>query len=495
MLKGLAVEAQLSAWIEHLFREYLGYIWKDFTREEGAHIGAKGGKQLFPDLRIEIPDTGLIFVECKRPGRLDGPRGKEEMDEGVSQLRTYIRAHIDKANSKPKTVLGVVTDGNRWQLMGLNKTNEFHTIAEWAFLTDDPRLIAQRLWLLAKPALAQPTSALVEFLARRTLIEVLKEQTRSLTRKVNEKLPDGTVSEELIGKWLRDSFSDTAIPTTLVHSKLPAASSVIQQPIVTADSESLATASEDSADSQEKEGKRVVVSDLLSAGLLRPQDLLMVEGTEGRQQTATITADGKINVAGQVFESVSAAALRALEMVGKVRKAVNGWATFRVLRGGTSIGTLLQIREQYKDSEPEESTAGVPQDTEPSGSSEPSPGLLATVEQMKPLLGLLPELTVKTSKSTVSLYCGKVVVGYASPRKKELPRLRIYVGEKCPDWATPDSTYTYWCYIENWSTNLERVVALFKEASRQRAEDITLGRDAYTRRQQTVSGTEPLAPK
>jgi hypothetical protein len=270
---------------------------------------------------------------------------------------------------------------------------------------------------------------------------------------------------------------------------------VIQQPIVTADSESLATASEDSADSQEKEGKRVVVSDLLSAGLLRPQDLLMVEGTEGRQQTATITADGKINVAGQVFESVSAAALRALEMVGKVRKAVNGWATFRVLRGGTSIGTLLQIREQYKDSEPEESTAGVPQDTEPSGSSEPSPGLLATVEQMKPLLGLLPELTVKTSKSTVSLYCGKVVVGYASPRKKELPRLRIYVGEKCPDWATPDSTYTYWCYIENWSTNLERVVALFKEASRQRAEDITLGRDAYTRRQQTVSGTEPLAPK
>ena len=45
-----------------------------------------------------------------------------------------------------------------------NRNNAFHVIAEWAFLTDDPRLIAQRLWLLAKPALAQPTSALIEFL-------------------------------------------------------------------------------------------------------------------------------------------------------------------------------------------------------------------------------------------------------------------------------------------------------------------------------------------
>jgi hypothetical protein len=139
-------------------REYLGYRWKDFTRGEGAPVGARSGKQLVPELRIDIPDTGLIFVECKRPGRLDGPKSQEELDDGVSQLRSYIRAHVDKASAKPKTVLGVVTDGNRWFLRGLNRINEFHTIAEWAFLTDDPRRIAQRLWPLAKPALAQPTS-------------------------------------------------------------------------------------------------------------------------------------------------------------------------------------------------------------------------------------------------------------------------------------------------------------------------------------------------
>jgi hypothetical protein len=105
-----ASEAQLSAWIEHLFRQYLGYThWKEITREAGATIGAKGTKQLFPDLRIDILDNGVIFVECKRLGRLDGTKGQEELNDGVSQLRSYIRAHVDQAGIKPKTVIGVVT--------------------------------------------------------------------------------------------------------------------------------------------------------------------------------------------------------------------------------------------------------------------------------------------------------------------------------------------------------------------------------------------------
>ena len=68
------------------------------------------------------------------------------------------------------------------------------------------------MWLLAKPALAQPTSALVEFLARRTLADVLKEDTKRITRKVNEKLPDGSVSEDLIGRWLREVLADASQP-------------------------------------------------------------------------------------------------------------------------------------------------------------------------------------------------------------------------------------------------------------------------------------------
>jgi hypothetical protein len=112
----------------------------------------------------------------------------------------------------------------------------------------------------------------------------------------------------------------------------------------------------------------------------------------------------------------------------------------------------------------------------------PDPAVLVAAEQMKPLLVLLPELAVSTSKSTISLYAGKLVVGYAYPRKKGLPRLRAYVGDTFPEWATPDPTYASWCYIDDWSTNLERVVTLFKEAPRRRADDLAAGRDAYRRR-------------
>ena len=350
-LQGLqaASEAQVSAWIQHLFQHYLGYThWKEITREGSSPIGSKGSKQLFPDLRIDILDNGVIFVECKRLGRLDGPKGPDELNDAVSQLRAYIRAHVDKATIKPKTVLGVVTDGNRWLLMGLNKANEFHTIAEWAFLTDDPRLIALRLWLLAKPALAQPTSALVEFLARRTLAEVLKDNTKWLTKKVNEKLPDGSVSEELISKWLRDAFSDPAVPSRHVAADSPIPPTAAPAQLPPTGAAPVATQSAAAGEVAEPAGLRATLNDLLRAGLLQAQDQLMVKGAEGQRQTATITSEAKIEVAGQVFEAVSPAALRALELAGRPRKAVNGWATFRLIRGGKSIGTLLQIREQYE---------------------------------------------------------------------------------------------------------------------------------------------------
>jgi hypothetical protein len=488
-LEGLqgASEAQLSAWIQHLFHQYLGYThWKEITREGSAPVGAKGGKQLFPDLRIDVLDNGVIFVECKRPGRLGGPRGQEELDDAVAQLRAYIRAHVDRATVKPKTVLGVVADGNRWFLLGLNRVNEFHTIAEWAFLTDDPRLIAQRMWLLAKPALAQPTSAVVEFLARRTLAEVLKENTKLLTRKVNEKLPDGSVTEDLIGKWLRDALTDTAALPRLVAPEVASVGPAAQAAKAPPETGRAGPGPEElSSEQLDQGGKRIGLNDLLSAGLLLPQDQLMVQGMEGRQQTGSITADGKINVAGKVFDAVSPAALHALELAGRPRKATNGWATWRVLRGGTYIGTLLEIRAQYEDKEQEASVSGSPQDGGSPIPDAPDSAVLVAVEELKPLLTLLPELTVKASKATVSLYAGKMVVAYAYPRKTGLPRLRVYVGGACPEWAIQDNTYAYWCYADNWSTNQDRVLALLKEAPRRRAEDMTAGREAYTRRAQS----------
>jgi hypothetical protein len=252
---------------------------------------------------------------------------------------------------------------------------------------------------------------------------VLKDNTRWLTKKVNEKLPDGSVTEELIGKWLRDAFSDPVVSSLLVPAG-PAISPNLASTQAGPGSEPVTTPPEPKPETVEPVSRRIGLSDLLSARLLFPHDDLVIEGPEGRRQTAAITPDGKIVVAGQVFDAVSPAALRALELAGKPRKAVNGWAAFRVLRAGNAVGTLLEIRGQYEDREAEASPAEAVPDA---GTPVPDGGdstLDSAVDQMKPLLALLPELRVHASKASISLYAGTLVVGYAYPRKKGLPRLR-----------------------------------------------------------------------
>ncbi len=409
------------------------------------------------------------------------------MADAVSQLMAYIRTHVDQAAVKPKTVLGVVTDGNRWIMLGLNKVNEFHTIAEWAFLTDDPRLLAQRMWLLAKSALAQPTSAVVEFLARRTLAEVLKDNTRWLTKKVNEKLPDGSVSEELISRWLRDVLSDTSATARIAITEPSPQQSIASMPSSPPPTQPVV---EDGA-SEEKEPPtpRVTLNDLLRAGFLRLQDGLIVAGGDRALHTAKLTQDGRIEVAGASFNSVSAAAVQALRLAGKNRSTANGWAEFRVLRDGNDIGTLLEIRAQYEDKEQaDDSTPPAKEPDAPIAEAAESFVNMA-MDQLKPLLGLLPELTPSAGKTTISLYAGKLVVAYAHPRKRGLPRLQVFAGEACPEWTTPHPTYLAWCYVDDWSANVERVVALCKEAPRRRAADLAAGQDPYRRRAEKANET------
>jgi hypothetical protein len=67
--------------------------------------------------------------------------------------------------------------------------------------------------------------------------------------------------------------------------------------------------------------------------------------------------------------------------------------------------------------------------------------------------------------------------------------LKVYVGENCPDWATPDTGYAAWALLDNWTTNYDRTIALLKEAPRQRATDMAAGLDAYRRRVDLFDGS------
>jgi hypothetical protein len=312
-----ASEAQLSAWVQHLFQQYLGYTYKEILHGEGLQVGSKGGKQLFTDLHINILDNGVIFIECKRLGLLGGPGGQKELASAVSQLKSYILmshlgGHSNQATIRPKTVLGVVTDGNRWVLIGLTKTNEFHTIAEWTFLTDDPQLIAKRLWLLAKPALAQPTSALVEFLARRRLAEVLEGKKQWLTKQVNDGLPGGAISKELIGRWLREAFADPAVAPGLIPPSpppLPSAETVPTKP---------------PAGVKKQEAGTVTLADVIQAGVIVPP-LKLFRKYKGQPLEATLLPDGKVGFRGVQYDSCSNAASAARQTVVGKPMSTNGW--------------------------------------------------------------------------------------------------------------------------------------------------------------------------
>jgi hypothetical protein len=431
-------------------------------------------------LRVHIADTGLIFIECKRLGRLDGPKAKEEFDSAIAQLKSYIRAHIDQAAIKPTTVLGIVTDGNQWTLFGLDRQNEFHIIASWHFLSDDPRILAQRMWLLAKPALAQPTTAVVEYLARRTLGEVLKDNTKFLTRKVNERLPEGAVSEDLIGRWLREITSDSGQPIRHDPAEVEAGPTPAAASTASVSAEATRTPASDAA-TPEPPSRRINIGDLLAAGILHLQDVMVVDGNDDKTQSATLTKEGQINVGGQLFDTPSRAAVRALEMAGKQVKAINGWSAFRVLRAGVEIGTLLRLRDKLDDDGQGEHSEGQGPETADAetGGEELQED---TVRELKPLLGLLPEVTIQTSKSAVTFYIGKLAFGYAKPRKRGMPRLDVYVGDVCPDWCSPNATYGAWCEVEDWAENLAKTVELIRAAPRRRADDMAAGKDPYRRR-------------
>lgn len=89
------------------------------------------------------------------------------------------------------------------------------------------------------------------------------------------------------------------------------------------------------------------VAELLGSGLLKSTDLLVVT-SGGKSAAVTINPDGTLCIGIAVYSSVSAAALSALEMLGKVRAAVNGWAAFTIRRNGQDIGTLADLREQVR---------------------------------------------------------------------------------------------------------------------------------------------------
>jgi hypothetical protein len=120
---------------------------------------------------------------------------------------------------------------------------------------------------------------------------VLKESVQLLTKKVNDNLPDGTVSKELIGKWLRDAFPAAADP-------LPGG--------------------------KKGGGAAVTLPDLIAARILAPP-LKLFRKCKGQTVEADLLPDGMIKFQGTAYATCSQAGEVARKSVTGQQMNTNGW--------------------------------------------------------------------------------------------------------------------------------------------------------------------------
>ena len=89
----------------------------------------------------------------------------------------------------------------------------------------------------------------------------------------------------------------------------------------------------------------ITLSDLLAASLLKDGETLYMtyspRGSERRRYTATVLADGSLEVLGKSFSAPSYAALLCIQDAGSSRNTVNGWTSWRTEHGST----LAELRD------------------------------------------------------------------------------------------------------------------------------------------------------
>ena len=127
------------------------------------------------------------------------------------------------------------------------------------------------------------------------------------------------------------------VPTSVEAKPLPRAASV----------PAVAPAASSTAASSRPERKKPrqfteTVAELLGAGLLRPGEELLPARKALQEQRATLRADGRLEVDGEVYGSLSASAVAV-----SGNKAEPGWEFWAVEREGGFVG-LYDLREQFR---------------------------------------------------------------------------------------------------------------------------------------------------
>jgi hypothetical protein len=105
-------------------------------------------------------------------------------------------------------------------------------------------------------------------------------------------------------------------------------------------------------------GPRVVLAQLIQAGLLQPgEQLYWPRANKGQIHTATLTADGTLQLADGTHHANPSAAITALGLPNN-----NGWKLWRRTRDNHTLDTT---RQHYLNTTPGPATTTAPEPTTP----------------------------------------------------------------------------------------------------------------------------------
>jgi hypothetical protein len=153
---------------------------------------------------------------------------------------------------------------------------------------------------------------------------------RKVNARLYDRLPEGSVSEELIGRWLRDAFPDPAVlprPVSAGSSSPGLEPPPFPPPPV---------------------HPEVTLADIIRAGVLVPP-VKLFRIYRGTKLEATLLPDGKVEFHQHVYDTCSAAGEAARNSVTGKRHNTNGW-TFWQYQGVD--GNTLQLRDARSQLEP-----------------------------------------------------------------------------------------------------------------------------------------------
>ncbi|MBQ5557296.1 MAG: type I restriction enzyme HsdR N-terminal domain-containing protein [Aeriscardovia sp.] len=347
-------ETTKTAFILPFLRDVLGYNVEnpfEVKPEYPANVGYnKGEKVDIAILNDDSEHTPRILIEYKKLGP-----GSDLRREHVAQLRQYF-------NTRPSARFGILTNGRVWQFytdMDNDNVMDEEPYAVLNVLSPDPDVIVLLQDITKK---GFDSGKAREDIERRRKMKLIR-------RRIDNELSDPSLkfvkllAGELVAKGTHDHTVETEykplveealkeyinqrIKSRLEKAAMDEEGSDSQQRGAEESDDAAAvrtgTAEPGEAEQEQPERKRrrssVKMQDLVNAGLLHDGDELICATASGQYQdvVATVRGDGKIEIEGQPYPSLS----KAAEIVtGHSR---DGWTFWRLPDGRT----LDDLRDAY----------------------------------------------------------------------------------------------------------------------------------------------------